>query len=175
MSTTKKQPKPYRILTSPKDDLVLRQKLLPHGPGPSSPEELAALKAVGERMLITMYASNGLGLASPQVGLKYRLIVMDLGWKRRNGTICKEPQIWLDPEWQLDPEPARNRRIVAEEGCLSEPGIFKPMEREVRIIARGLDLLAGGRMKQVVMDGLEARCFQHECDHLDGVLFTDYL
>ncbi len=110
----------------------------------------------------TMYDADGIGLAATQVGVPLRVFVYDLG----------------DPETPLgvliNPEIVeRSGSTKEEEGCLSIPGLSELVERSERVVVRGLDGEGNGLLLEA--DGLLARCLQHECDHLDGVLFIDRL
>jgi peptide deformylase len=112
-------------------------------------------------MVDTMYDEAGLGLAAPQVGISLRLMVVtdDDG---------REVRALINPVIT-----EQGGEIVAEEGCLSIPGIFAPVKRAewVRLEAQDPD----GRSVTINARGLRARVFQHEMDHLDGVLFIDRL
>ena len=112
-------------------------------------------------MLDTMYEAPGLGLAAPQIGVGKRLFVYD-----------------LDPDLRADPHVLVNPRIVEsegewsyEEGCLSIPGLSFEIVRPKLVHIVGLDL--DGNEVSIEADELEARLFQHELDHLDGVLMTE--
>ena len=115
-------------------------------------------------MFETMYDAPGRGLAAPQVGVLKRLFVMDCGWKDGDMT----PMVCINPEI-----------IHAEgmapgaEGCLSIPGVLAEVMRPERIILRYRDL--DGAAQEVELDGFEARCAQHELDHLDGIVTFDRL
>lgn len=122
----------------------------------------AALVRLAEDMHETMDAAPGVGLAAPQVGKSIRLFTYNSGEDGERGTLVNPKIVWFSDETQ-----------EAEEGCLSIPGMYFPVVRSlaVRVEAQELD---GGR---VVKDADEflARIFQHEIDHLDGVLFIDRL
>lgn len=122
-------------------------------------------EAVVEDMFDTMYAENGRGLAGPQVGIMRRIFVMDVSWKSGNPT----PEAFLDPVITV----RENRQTFIEEGCLSIPGLMVPVERPIAVTLawRG----ARGDMHMRDFDGLEARCIQHEIDHLNGLLTLDHL
>lgn len=130
------------------------------------------LRRFAEDMLETMYDSNGIGLAAPQVGKSIRLIVVDVGedGERAEGERSedeKKPYILFNPEVV-----EKEGESTAEEGCLSVPGIWAEVKRPDAITVRAMDLDG----KPVLLDrigGLFARCIQHEIDHLDGVLFVD--
>jgi peptide deformylase len=120
----------------------------------------AGLRQLFDDMVETMYAAPGVGLAGPQVGLTQRLFVFDDG---ESG-----------PTFVANPELAEaSGEIVEEEGCLSIPGPYYATRRADRIRCRGLDLQ--GRPLDLEGEGLLARIFQHEIDHLDGMLYIDRL
>jgi len=119
-----------------------------------------ALRRLSDDMLETMYDAPGVGLAGPQVGISLRLFVFDDG--------STGPMFMANPEL-LRPE----GEIVEEEGCLSIPGPFYPTRRFTKIACRGQDLR--GDPLEVAGEGLLARIFQHETDHLEGTLFIDRL
>lgn len=112
-------------------------------------------------MLETMYKAPGVGLAAPQIGINKRLIVVDVGeegqgpWKLINPVIVAR-----SPEEEL-----------GAEGCLSCPGIIGDVWRSQEITVRALDV--DGNLVDIQAKGFEARCFQHEIDHLDGHLYID--
>jgi peptide deformylase len=116
-------------------------------------------------MLETMYAAPGIGLAAIQVGVAKRVIVMDLA---REGE-PPAPRHFVNPEilW------ASEETAPYEEGCLSVPDIFDEVERPARVKLRYLDY--HGKTVEEDAEGLFAVCIQHEMDHLEGVLFIDYL
>jgi peptide deformylase len=111
-------------------------------------------------MVATMYDSVGIGLAAPQVGIGLRLLVLDEG----RGT----PRAYLNPAIV-----AEGGRVVEEEGCLSLPGMFADVTRAEWVVVEALDR-SGSPLRQRA-GGLLARVFQHEIDHLDGILFIDQL
>ena len=116
-------------------------------------------------MFETMYAAPGRGLAAPQVGVMKRLFVMDCGWKEGDMTpvVCINPEI-VDQSDVL---------VTGDEGCLSIPGILAPVTRPDRITLRWTDL--GGATQEQRLEGFEARCAQHEFDHLEGLVTFDRL
>ncbi len=142
-------------------------------------DDMAALKSVstpvGEitdevrglvaDMLETMYDAPGIGLAAIQIGVPRRVIVMDLSKEDE----AKAPQVFVDPQITWSSE----ERAVYEEGCLSIPEVFDEVERPARVRLT-YTTLEGERAEEEA-DGLYATCIQHEIDHCDGVLFTDYL
>ncbi|GAB4171821.1 MAG: peptide deformylase [Geothermobacteraceae bacterium] len=121
------------------------------------------LRKLAEDMLETMYAAPGVGLAAPQVGVSRRLIVLDCGPKEQRQPIVAVNPVILDGEGSC----------CEEEGCLSVPGYYARVERreKVRVSFQDLD----GRERQMEAEGLWSVCFQHEIDHLDGILFVDHL
>ena len=112
-------------------------------------------------MVETMYDEAGIGLAAPQVGISLRLMVVGHDERR-------EPRALINPVI-VD----RGGQVTAEEGCLSIPGVFAQVTRAewVDIEAKDID----GQLVKIHGRGLLARVFQHEIDHLDGVLFIDHL
>ncbi len=124
-----------------------------------------AVAVLAENMLETMYAARGIGLAAPQVGVPLRVVVMDLHGEDEP----RQPQILINPE-VLE---ASEETAAMSEGCLSVPGAYEEVERPARVTVRHQDL--GGTVHTRVCTGLEAVCWQHEIDHLDGVLFVDHL
>jgi peptide deformylase len=123
------------------------------------------LRALMDDMLETMYAAPGIGLAAIQVGVAKRVIVMDLA---REGE-PPAPRYFINPEilW------ASEETAPYEEGCLSVPEIFDEVERPSQVKLRYLDY--DGKTVEEDAEGLYAVCIQHEMDHLEGVLFIDYL
>ena len=119
-----------------------------------------ALRLLSENMLETMYDAPGVGLAGPQIGISLRLFVFDDG--------VTGPVFMANPEL-LSPQ----GEILEEEGCLSIPGPFSPTRRSAMIVCRGQDLR--GDPLEIAGEGLLARIFQHETDHLEGTLFIDRL
>src|ERR1700704_1335296 len=123
------------------------------------------LRALMDDMLETMYAAPGIGLAAVQIGVPKRVIVMDLARKDEP----KQPRYFINPEilW------ASQETQPYEEGCLSVPEIFDEVERPARVKLRYLNY--AGEPIEEDAEGLFATCIQHEMDHLEGVLFIDYL
>lgn len=123
------------------------------------------LRALMDDMLETMYDAPGIGLAAIQVGVAKRVIVMDLA---RDG---EEPQ----PRYFVNPEVLSTSEDTAvyEEGCLSVPDFYEDVERPAQCRIRYLDY--NGKSHEEDCDELFATCFQHEMDHLEGVLFIDHL
>ena len=115
-------------------------------------------------MFETMYSAPGVGLAAPQVGILKRLFVMDCS----SGKNPKQKIALINPVIELE-----EGDQTGDEGCLSFPGIFVQVKRPQRVIVRAHDI-NGSPFNLDVMD-LEARCVEHETDHLDGELFIEYL
>ena len=133
---------------------------------PATPVE-AITPAVGQLiddMIETMYAAPGVGLAAPQIGVPLRIFVTDISLGRDpNGLM-----IFVNPEL-VD----REGMQLEEEGCLSVPGFNATVVRPSRLSIKGLD--RKGNEHRHEADALLARAFQHEMDHLDGMLFIDRL
>jgi peptide deformylase len=117
------------------------------------------LAKLAEDMLATMYDAPGVGLAAPQIGVEKRLFVYDIGDGGR--TLINPAITESSGEWAY------------EEGCLSVPGLSWEIVRPKQVLLTGLDL--DGNEVQLEADELLARCFQHEIDHLDGVLLLERL
>ena len=117
------------------------------------------LVRLADDMVQTMYDAPGMGLAAPQVGVEKRLFVYDVGEGPR--TIVNPVVVESDGEWSYD------------EGCLSVPGLSWEIVRPKLIHLTGFDL--EGNEVSIEADDIEARCFQHELDHLDGVLLLERL
>ena len=116
-------------------------------------------------MLDTMYSANGIGLAAIQIGVPKRIIVMDIS-KDENK---KEPRYFVNPV-------IKNKdkiKSTYEEGCLSVPNQFAEIDRPKNCDIEYLDY--NGEKKFLKAEGLLATCIQHEMDHLEGILFIDYL
>ena len=115
-------------------------------------------------MLDTMYEANGIGLAAIQIGIPKRIIVMDIG---KDGK--KEPRYFVNPVI-VNKDLVKNTH---EEGCLSVPEQFAEIDRPSKCEVEYLDY--NGKRQLLKADGLLATCIQHEMDHLEGILFIDYL
>ena len=116
-------------------------------------------------MLDTMYAANGIGLAAIQIGIPKRIIVIDISKDNEN----KKPMYFVNPIIKnKDPE-----KVTYEEGCLSVPNQFAEIDRPSKCEVEYLDY--DGEKKLLKANGLLATCIQHEMDHLEGILFIDYL
>ncbi len=115
-------------------------------------------------MLETMYAANGIGLAAIQIGIPKRIIVMDIS---KDGK--KNPMYFVNPRIKNKDK----EKTTYEEGCLSVPDYFAEVDRSKYCEVEYLDY--NGENKILEADGLLATCIQHEMDHLEGILFIDYL
>jgi peptide deformylase len=143
-------------------DIVKWPATVLENPGEPVSEFNDDLKHLVEDMFETMYAAPGVGLAAVQVGIPKRLFVMDCsGGKDPDQRIAL-----INPE-VLAVEGNQN----GEEGCLSFPGIFTPVERSLRAVVRAQDVNGD----EFEIDGMEltARCMLHETDHCDGIVFLD--
>ncbi|PLX75996.1 MAG: peptide deformylase [Desulfuromonas sp.] len=122
------------------------------------------IRTLAEDMVETMYAAPGVGLAAPQIGISQRLIVLDCSGKD------EPPQLIT----AVNPEIVEEEgECCEEEGCLSVPGYYARVDRSARVKVRFQDLQ--DRMVEIETEGLLAVAFQHEIDHLNGVLFVDHL
>ena len=146
-----------KILTEP--DPILRKRC--------EPLERVDIdtKNLMDDMLETMYAAPGIGLAAVQVGILKRLIVIDIS----KGEEKKRPLFLINPKIIHQSK----KTSVYEEGCLSIPGLFAEIERPAECTLKYIDY--HGKEKELKAEGLLATCVQHEVDHLNGVLFIDYL
>lgn len=131
---------------------------------PVTEADRATVQALAPRMLATMYAAPGIGLAAPQVGVNLRLAVVDLQTDDQ-----KAPIVLVNPQVTA----ASAEESTREEGCLSIPGQYADVTRPARVTVAYEDL--DGQAHSLEAEGLLATCLQHEIDHLDGVLFTDHL
>ena len=145
------------ILTEPNE--ILREKSLKVDVVDSDIQKLM------DDMLQTMYAAPGIGLAAIQVGVPKRIIVLDLFQKDQD----KKPMFFINPE--IIDKSINN--LTYEEGCLSVPGQFAEIDRPDKCHIKYLDYY--GHEKEIKADGMLATCIQHEIDHLEGILFIDYL
>lgn len=110
-----------------------------------------------ENMLETMYEAEGVGLAAPQIGVSKRVIVIDVG----DGPVEMVNPVILEREGEE----------TEAEGCLSIPGVTGEVVRAAKVRVQGLN--RSGELQDIVADGYLARAFQHEIDHLEGILFVD--
>ena len=146
-----------QILTEPNE--ILRKKSLPVD---NVDKDLQILM---DDMLDTMYAAPGIGLAAIQVGIPKRVIVLDIEQKEGE----KKPLFFVNPEII---QKSKNLSTY-EEGCLSVPGQFAEIDRPDKCHIKYLDYY--GEKKEIKAEGMLATCIQHEMDHLEGILFIDYL
>tara|TARA_B100000965_G_scaffold181343_1_gene151320 strand:- start:459 stop:983 length:525 start_codon:yes stop_codon:yes gene_type:complete len=145
------------IITEP--NKILRQKSKP-------------VETVGEEernimddMLETMYHANGIGLAAIQIGIPKRIIVMDISKDKEK----KNPMYFVNPIIKNK----NSENSTYEEGCLSVPNYFAEINRPKKCEVDYMDY--DGKKKTLSAEGLLATCIQHEIDHLEGILFIDYL
>ena len=127
------------------------------------------IRQLADDMFETMYDAPGIGLAAIQVAEPVRLITMDLAKKNEEGEVNPQPRVFINPEILSSSEEVS----VYEEGCLSIPEYYEEIERPARVRLRYTDL--EGKVHEEDAEGLYATCIQHEIDHLNGVLFIDYL
>lgn len=149
---------------------ILREKVEPITEFDSTLTQLAT------DMVETMHAEAGIGLAGPQVGKNLRIFVMEIPVDmdvdekgRRQNSFLNGPLVVINPEV----EEVGDLVEEAEEGCLSIPDVRGVVERPYQVRMRYQDVK--GKAHEVMLSGLAARCAQHENDHLNGVLFIDYL
>lgn len=169
-----------RILTidNPADLAILKQV--------SKPVEGVddAMRTLMDDMLDTMYDAPGIGLAAVQIGELHRVVVMDLGDGPSDKTDAEDTEAPAEdseegrvpnPRFFVNPEVlwASDEQFCYEEGCLSIPEYFDEVERPARVRVAYLD--RDGKRIEEEIEGLYAVCFQHELDHLNGVLFIDHL
>ena len=129
----------------------------------------AGIRALADDMFETMYDAPGIGLAAIQVAQPLRLITMDLAKKSEEGETAPQPRVFINPEILSSSE----ETSIYEEGCLSIPEYYEEVERPAKVRLRFTDL--DGKVHEEDAEGLFATCIQHEIDHLNGVLFVDYL
>lgn len=135
-----------------------------HQPAKPVAEITPEIQTLIDDMIETMYAAPGIGLAAPQVGVPLRVFVIDLSVGRDpNGVITMINPVFVE----------RDGMQLEDEGCLSIPGFNATVARPQRVVVRGLDRNGEDQMREGT--GLLARAFQHEIDHLDGLLFVDRL
>ncbi|RLA79923.1 MAG: peptide deformylase [Deltaproteobacteria bacterium] len=139
-------------------------------PDPVLRKKAREVKSIDDRvarlaaeMAETMYAAPGIGLAAPQVGVSERVILVDVTGPERKELITLVNPVIVEKEGT----------VIFEEGCLSLPEVREKVERAARVLVRGYDL--DEREREIEAEGLLAIALQHEIDHLNGVLFIDYL
>tara|TARA_B100001063_G_C16745014_1_gene546973 strand:- start:1095 stop:1619 length:525 start_codon:yes stop_codon:yes gene_type:complete len=146
-----------KILTEP--DPILRKKCSPIANVDDD------LRKILKNMLETMYKAPGIGLAAIQVGILKRAVVIDVSKEDEK----KNPLFLINPEIIY----RSNETSTYEEGCLSLPGQYAEIERPSKCQLKYIDF--DGKAKELKAEGLLSTCIQHEIDHLDGILFIDYL
>jgi peptide deformylase len=122
----------------------------------------SSIKRLIEDMWETMYDAPGVGLAAPQVGIPLRIVVIDAG--------DDNPIALVNPEIVK-----RSGERQLDEGCLSVPGFRGELTRSVKVLARGLDPATGKEIRVKAEDNLLAQALEHEIDHVNGILYIDYL
>jgi peptide deformylase len=135
-----------------------------HRPAASVDDVTPEIQTLIDDLIQTMYAAPGVGLAASQVGVGVRIFVCDVSLGRNPADLLT----FINPTFI-----ERDGMQLEEEGCLSVPGFNATVARPSRAILKGLD--REGQEHTVEANGLLARCFQHEMDHLDGTLFVDRL
>lgn len=123
----------------------------------------ADIRQLVDDMFETMYEAPGIGLAATQVNVHKRVVVMDLSEDR------SEPRVFINPEIEM----LTDEMDQYQEGCLSVPGFYENVDRPQKVRIKALD--RDGKAYEEIAEGLLAVCIQHECDHLNGKLFVDYL
>ena len=144
------------VLTVP--DPILRQVCTPVEAFDQGLAELT------DDMLASMYDAKGRGLAAPQIGVTQRVFVMDSSWKEGEPA----PMVFVNPEILARSE----ETTTYEEGCLSIPGQTTHVRRPSQVTVAWKNVM--GESEKRVFDGFAATCIQHEIDHLNGILCTDY-
>ncbi|MFQ3288561.1 MAG: peptide deformylase [Alteromonadaceae bacterium] len=121
------------------------------------------IRTIVDDMFDTMYEENGVGLAATQINVHQRIVVIDVSEDK------KEPLVLINPEIIIKSE----ETLINEEGCLSVPGCYAKVDRHAQVTVKALDKNG----KEFTLDGDEllSICIQHELDHLQGILFVDYL
>ena len=156
------------ILTEP--NIILREKSLVVDKVDKDLQKLM------DDMLDTMYAAPGIGLAAIQIGVPKRVIVLDIRWCDKSESINgKKYEGRKNPMYFINPEiiERSTNNLTYEEGCLSVPGQFAEIDRPDKCHIKYLDYY--GQSKELVAKDMLATCIQHEMDHLEGILFIDYL
>lgn len=135
------------------------------------------IRRLAQEMYEAMVAFNGIGLAAPQYGVSKRMVVIDVPQESVEGvpTPGEEELLPRMPLVLINPEilSYSTNKATRDEGCLSVPDVYAPVERPEKVILRSLTL--DGDIVECECGGLLGRCIQHELDHLDGKLFTDRL
>ena len=134
------------------------------------------LQKLMDDMLETMYAAPGIGLAAIQIGVPKRVIVLDIKWRDKSeSTNDEKHKERKNPMYFVNPViiAKSTNNSTYEEGCLSVPGQFAEIDRPDKCYIKYLDYY--GQPKELQAEGMLATCIQHEMDHLEGILFIDYL
>jgi len=147
-----------------RDILILPDKRLRLVSKPVAKVDSTVKKLIDD-MFETMYDAPGIGLAAIQIGEPQRVVTIDLAKKDDP----KAPQVFINPEIVTKSDDKK----AHEEGCLSIPEYYEEVERPAAVTVKYLD--RDGKKREVEATGLLATCLQHEIDHLDGVLFIDYI
>ena len=121
------------------------------------------IKNIVADMFETMYAENGVGLAATQVNIHQRIVVIDVSENKEQSYVLINPEIIKK----------NDEIMINEEGCLSVPSNYAKVERHTEVTVKAIDI--NGKEFELAGDELLSICIQHELDHLDGVLFVDYL
>jgi peptide deformylase len=121
------------------------------------------IRRLAADMIEAMVAAKGVGLAAPQVGVPVRLVVVDLDHQ------AHDPRVLINPVFRE----VSQEKEIDNEGCLSLPGIEAKVKRSAQAVVEAQDL--SGNVIEYSGDGIVSRALQHECDHLDGILFIDKL
>ena len=119
---------------------------------------------LARKMVHTMHTAPGIGLAAPQVNQSIRLITVDITVGERD----EELIVLINPEIT-----SQEGSVISEEACLSVPGIYEKVKRPIKVTVKGIDL--NEKEIHIEAEGLKARAFCHEIDHLEGKLFIDHL
>ncbi len=127
----------------------------------------AQIKQQATDMIETMYEAPGIGLAANQVGVLNRMFVMDTNYRKEKSS--RDAIVMINPEivWKSE------EISIMEEGCLSIPQQYAEVERPKSVRVKYIDL--GGQTMEYIGEDLDSHCIQHELDHLNGILFIDYL
>jgi peptide deformylase len=122
----------------------------------------SSIKRLIEDMWETMYDAPGVGLAAPQIGIPLKIVVIDAG---EDGKVAL-----VNPEIVK-----RSGERTLDEGCLSVPGFRGELTRSIKVLARGIDPATGKEIRVKAEDNLMAQALEHEIDHVNGILYIDYL
>ncbi|MCD6413466.1 MAG: peptide deformylase [Elusimicrobia bacterium] len=120
------------------------------------------VQKIFDDMIDTMYSNSGVGLSAIQIGIPLRMLVINSTGEKKD-LICMLNPVIL----------SFSGSVVFREGCLSIPGVFEKLKRPERVVVEGI--LRSGKKVRMEADGIVARAFQHEIDHMDGKLFVDFV